>query len=78
MALSRLHKTLTIEVRLDNGGVWQCEFTHQLEHIELGSYIEAGRSEHHSGRDIDECVSNGLQRWQSQPWALEMQEGPSN
>lgn len=78
MALERLHKTLDIAVRLDQAGVWQVEFTHGLEHMNLGSYIEAGHSQMHSGGDIAECLAAGLERWSRQPWALELQEAPEN
>lgn len=78
MALDRLHKTLMIEVRLDNSGVWQAHFTHAIEHLQLGSYVEAGASQLHSGREIAECIAAGLERWSRQPWALEMTTGPQN
>lgn len=76
MALSRLHKALSIEVRLDDVGVWQCEVTHRLEHMNLGSYIEAGASPLHSGREIQEAVAAAIERWSAQPWSLEMQNAP--
>ncbi len=76
MAPTRLHKSLSIEVRLDDSGVWQIEFEHRLEGFGLGSYIEAGHSMLHSGREIAECVQTGLERWARHPWSLELQEAP--
>ena len=78
MALRRLHKTLSVEIRLDDAGVWQIEFEHRIEHMQLGSYIEAGASQLHSGREIAEALASGLERWARQPWALEMQERPQD
>lgn len=78
MELKRLRKGLAIHVTLNKSGVWQCEFTHDLEGIDLGSYIEAGSSHLHAMREVHECVAAGLERWSRQPWALEMMTAPQS
>ena len=50
-SLRPLRKQLVIECSINQLGVWQARFSHQLESIELGSTVEAGKSELRSGSE---------------------------
>lgn len=76
MALEKLNKTLSIHLLYNSLGVWQMHYSYGLETFVIDTGAEGGRSDDHSGSDIQEAVMALLDHWQASPWSLQIPEKP--